>query len=133
MYIFITSSVHSTCTVRYALVICNHGPPSPREKRGHGLLVQQIPSKSPTLRGQLVGKTTVDLHYFPPQPAIFHFTALFVYIKQTPGISPALPWQNFGQSTDHFHGYPQHSPGGGGGGGGAWLQMTCALYTYNTV
>ena len=44
----------------------------------------------------------------------FHFTALFVYIKQTQSISSALLWQNFGQNPAHFHGYPLPSTGGGG-------------------
>ena len=30
------------------------------------------------------------------------------------GISPALPWQNFGQSPAYFHGFPPPSPGPGG-------------------
>ena len=36
--------------------------------------------------------------------------ARFAYKKQTPCNSPALPWQNFGQSPAHFHGYPSPSP-----------------------
>ena len=72
-------------------------------------MVQQIPAKSPTLWGLLVGKTTA---VFPRCLLYFHFTALFayMYIKQTPDISPTPPWPNFGQS-------PAHIPGEGGGAG----------------
>ena len=85
-------------------------------------MVQQIPAKSLILRGLFVDKTTA---VFPRSLLSFHFTALIAYIKQTPGISPALPWQNFGQSPAHFHGYPPPSPEVGGE---AWLQMTSALF-----
>ena len=48
---------------------------------------------------------TAELNYsFPPQPAIF----------SQPFFS-RLPWQNFGQSPAHFHGYSPPSPGVGGG------------------
>ena len=96
------------------LVICNHGP-----TMGIAGTLTFGPAKSPTLRGLLVGKTTV---VFPCSLLSFHFTALFAYIKEYLGISHALPWQNFGQSPTHFHAYPLPSPGSGVG----WLRMTQA-------
>ena len=69
---------------------------------------------------------------FPPrQPAIFLYHGPFcLYIQQPLGISPALPWQNFGQSPAHFHGYPRPSTRCMGGWG---LQMTNALVVKGLV
>ena len=56
---------------------------------------------------------------------LVYFTALFAYVKQTPGISP-----HWCGKSPHFHGYPPPSPHGWGWvreGGGSWLQMTSAL------
>ena len=68
-----------------ALVICNHSTGTVPQPQGIWLLIQQIPAKSPTLQELQVGKTTA---VFPRSLLSFHFSALFVYIKQTPSISP---------------------------------------------
>ena len=109
---------------RIAYDLCtSHLLPRPSPFRGElrrlCLLVQQISAKSPTLRRLLIGKTTAVFRQtlrglligkttavFPCSLLTFHFTMFFVYIKQTPGISPALLWQHFGQSPAHFHGNP---------------------------
>ena len=82
-----------------ALVICNHGPPHPRGIAGTLTFVLQIPAKSPALRGHPVGKTTA----LPPPPPhsllCFHCTAMFAYIRQTPGIYSALQGQSKSKNT----------------------------------
>ena len=84
-------------------------------------------SKSP-LRAPPCGDWLLvkPLLFSPAACCLFILTALFANIKQTPCISPALLWHNFGQSRTHFHGHPPPSPRGGWMGG-AWLQMTSAL------
>ena len=104
-----------------ALVICNHAPPpsAPGNSRDFDFLVQQIPVKSPTLQGLLHGKTTA---VFPYSLLSFHFTALFVYIKQTLGTSPATA---VAKLLSKLRSLPRLSPPSPWGGG-PWLQMTYA-------
>ena len=101
-----------------ALVICNHGPPVPGNSGDFDFWSSKSPLKAPPCWDCLLVKPLL----FSPTSAIFSFHGPFCLIKQTPGISEAMLWQNFGQSPTHFHGYlkPSH------GGGGLWLQMTSA-------
>ena len=98
----------------YAQVFCNHDPPAPGNSGDFDFW-----SSNPRLKPHLAGTAV-----FASSLLSFHFTTLFACIKQSPGISPAPPWQNFGQIPAHFHGYPPPSPGGGRG---VWLQMNSAL------
>ena len=104
---------NSTCSydIIFLLILTNHGP-HPCGIAGT-LTFGPCLKPNPAVQGLLVGKTTAD---FPSSLLSFHFTALFAYTKQIPGIFSILPWQNFGQSPAHFHGYPPPSPTGGGRG-----------------
>ena len=103
------SSVYCIVFGTYALVICNHAPPHPRGIAGTLTFVLQIPAKSPALRGHPVGKTTA---LSPPPHSLlcFHCTAMFAYIRQTPGIYPALQGQSKSKNTAKLL-----PPSGGGG------------------
>ena len=117
----------------YALVICNHGPSSPPgNSADFDFWSSQSPLKAPPCGDCSLVKPFI---LFSPA-ACFLFIYLFkepfcLYIKQTPGISPALPWQNFGQSPAHFLGYPPPSPGDRRRG--AWLQMTECISVTNQL
>ena len=94
IHLFIRQSFRQYASIN-ALVISNHGP-HPRGIAGTLTFVLQIPAKSPALRGHPVGKTTA---LFPHSLLCFHCTAMFAYIRQTPGIYPALQGQSKSKNT----------------------------------
>ena len=75
-----------------ALVICNHAPgppPAPGNSGGFDFWSSKSLLKAPTCGDCSLVK---PLLFSPRSLLSFHFTALLAYIKQTPSISPALPW-----------------------------------------
>ena len=110
-----------------ALVICNHAPPppprpppAPGNSGGFDFWSSKSLLKAPTCGDCSLVK---PLLFSPRSLLSFHFTALLAYIKQTPSIFPALPWQNLGQSP---HSFPRLSPALPQGWGGPCLQMASA-------
>ena len=110
----------------YALVICNRASPAPGNS---GDLVQQIPAKSPTLQGLLIGKTTAvlprSLLFF-----IFSFHCPFCLYKANPGYFPRTAMEKLWSKHRSFPRLSPALPRGWVGGGAPWLQMTSALYKW---
>ena len=90
------------CCWYYALVICNHGPRILGNSRDFDFWSSKSLLKAPLCGNCSLAKSLTAYYLFISRP--------FYYIKQTPGISPALPWRNFGHSPAHFHGFSPPSP-----------------------
>ena len=89
-----------------ALVIFNRAAhPSPLPPKGNSGDYDFLSSKY-LLKAPPCGDCSLfKRQLFPRQPAVFSFHGPFAYTKQTLGISPALLWQNFGQSPAHINGW----------------------------
>ena len=104
-----------TCshTTKYILiyihVICIHGPYPAMNSEDFDFWSSQSPLKAPPCADCSLVKPLL----FSPQPAILSFHDPFCIFKPRV-ISPALPWQNFGQSPAHIHGYLLPCSGAGG-------------------
>ena len=93
-----------------ALVICNHGPPGPGNSGDFDFWASKSLLKAP-----LCGDCSLVKPLLFSPAACYRFISWpFCLYKANPGISPALPWLNFGQIPAHFHGYPPPLPRPGG-------------------